>query len=335
LKLKNRWVYSPGYYSIRRERRKQAQKSRQTHSSAGNPKPGLTKLKHEEVLLLNAIRNRDRRSGVRSNRVFANVLIASFVLHIIALSALAWVKVYIDKDIESAKVPVTFVEEQKTRVIRRSAHVRPAASLDKSPQSRPSGQRLSARVDYGTFSDFHVSGMQEKVFSQVKSLGNEVLHGTGIQRPSVALRQDMTRPMVTELRATNTRSSQAQLGISGGHELFGNSSLELAKPEVSMGIDVESILQRFFDVVRSKIESQKSYPISARDARIEGRSGIRITILKDGKLEAAEIVDSSGYAILDNAALLSVRNAAPFPPIPEGTGRDRIRMHIYLVFKIA
>jgi len=333
--LRNRWVYSPGYYSIRRERRKQAQKSRQTHNSARNPKSELTRLKQEEILLLNAIRNRDRRSGVRSKRFFANVLVASLVLHIIALSALAWVKVYIDQDMESAKVPVTFVEEQKTRVLRRSAHVRPAASLDESPQSRPSGQRLSARPDYGTFSDFHVSGTQEKVFSQVKSLGNEVLHGNGIQRPSVALRQDMARPMATELRSTNTRSSQTQLGISGGHELFGNSSLELAKPEVSMDIDMESVLQKFFDVVRGKIESKKSYPISARDARIEGRSGISITILKDGRLEAVEIVDSSGHAILDNAALSSVRNAAPFPPIPEETGRDRIRMHIYLVFKIA
>ena len=59
-----------------------------------------------------------------------------------------------------------------------------------------------------------------------------------------------------------------------------------------------------------------------------------MTILKNGKLEKVEIVESSGYEILDRAALRSVRRATPFPPIPEDAGRDKVQLSIYLVFEI-
>jgi outer membrane biosynthesis protein TonB len=41
------------------------------------------------------------------------------------------------------------------------------------------------------------------------------------------------------------------------------------------------------------------------------------------------------HKILDNAALQSVRAAAPFPAILEAVERDKIELSIYLVFKIS
>ena len=94
------------------------------------------------------------------------------------------------------------------------------------------------------------------------------------------------------------------------------------------------ILQSFARSVRKKIQASKKYPIAAQTAGIEGRTGVRLTILKDGRLQKVEVAKSSGYEILDKAALQSVREAAPFPPIPEKARREEIQMSVTLIFKI-
>ncbi len=59
-----------------------------------------------------------------------------------------------------------------------------------------------------------------------------------------------------------------------------------------------------------------------------------MTILEDGQLERTEIIESSGYTILDKAALESVRRSAPFPAFPKEAERKRVQMNVYLVFKM-
>jgi protein TonB len=95
-----------------------------------------------------------------------------------------------------------------------------------------------------------------------------------------------------------------------------------------------NMVQRFTQTVRKKIESQKRYPLAARKSKTEGRVGVKMTILKDGRLERIEIIESSGYVILDKAALESVRRAAPFPSLPEEVERKRIQINMYMVFKM-
>lgn len=257
----------------------------------------------------------------------------SVALHAIAFFAFAFVKFYTDEDVEAARMPVAFVEQQITRVLKRSFDIRPMASLDESPQHRPTSPQLDMSVSHRTSSDFYVTDTP-KLFSEVKSVGREMLQRTSLQRPSVDLRQNLVRPVAVELRESSSRSSQAQSGISGGHELFSDTSLAQMGPETRIITDVKSVLQSFLESVRKKIESNKKYPASARDAGIEGRSRVRMTILKNGRLEKVEIMESSGHEILDVAALQSVRDAAPFPSIPKEAGREKIELSIDLVFKI-
>ncbi len=121
-----------------------------------------------------------------------------------------------------------------------------------------------------------------------------------------------------------------QSRISGGHELLSDAAAP-AEPDIDLAGDV---LQNFARVVRRKIESSKKYPVSAQKAGIEGRTSVKMVILKDGRLKKVELVKSSGRGILDRAARQSVRDAAPFPPIPQKIRRDELKMSITLVFKI-
>ena len=273
--------------------------------------------------------------GERKSKAAKVALIVSCILHVCAFFVFAMVKLYTEQEVEGAKVVVDFVDQEQIRVLKRSLEVRPVASLEqpKISQRLEVGQRVETKVSYRSSSDFYVDDAP-KVFSQIRSINQKAMQTGSIQRPSANLQKSLVREVSVDLKVPNSRSSQLQLGVTGGAQMFGGSSMALAKPEVRAATDTTNILQEFLSDVRRRIESNKTYPPTAIDAGIEGSSGVRMTITKDGQLEKVEIVDSSGYEILDKAALQSVRSAAPFPPIPKNIGREKIEMNLYLVFRI-
>lgn len=60
---------------------------------------------------------------------------------------------------------------------------------------------------------------------------------------------------------------------------------------------------------------------------LQGTLRIRAVILRSGQLESVEVIQSSGHPELDQAALTTVREAAPFRPFDAGMG-DRERLVI-------
>jgi len=75
------------------------------------------------------------------------------------------------------------------------------------------------------------------------------------------------------------------------------------------------IQARFEDQVRSAVQSAMRYPYAAKLAHISGRTQISFEYL-NGRVSAARISISSGYDMLDNAALQAV-SAAAYPPPPK------------------
>ncbi len=59
------------------------------------------------------------------------------------------------------------------------------------------------------------------------------------------------------------------------------------------------------------------YPERARRAKLYGDILMVVTLLPDGSVENIEIVSSSGHSILDQAAITTVRLAAPFAAFPQ------------------
>ena len=59
-----------------------------------------------------------------------------------------------------------------------------------------------------------------------------------------------------------------------------------------------------------------NYPDEARRRRMRGTVVINVGIRRDGSVEGAEIVRSSGVPLLDSSALRIARLAEPYPPLP-------------------
>lgn len=72
----------------------------------------------------------------------------------------------------------------------------------------------------------------------------------------------------------------------------------------------------FAQDVRSRIERKKIYPDTARDLGMSGEVEVLYELDRTGGLLKAEIVISSGYKLLDQAALRAVKSAI-YPKFPE------------------
>ncbi|MDP1698084.1 MAG: energy transducer TonB [Xanthomonadaceae bacterium] len=77
-----------------------------------------------------------------------------------------------------------------------------------------------------------------------------------------------------------------------------------------------------------------NYPEQARQRRLQGRLVLTVSVRRDGSVQAIEVVESSGIALLDQSAVRIVRLAEPFPPLPET--RERIELlHITRTWQFA
>lgn len=76
----------------------------------------------------------------------------------------------------------------------------------------------------------------------------------------------------------------------------------------------------YFEGLKAKIYHEWGYPDAAAKEGWSGRLWVRFVIKKGGALEEVTLIRSSGYPMLDDAALSAIRLAAPFYPFPKGFG---------------
>lgn len=70
-----------------------------------------------------------------------------------------------------------------------------------------------------------------------------------------------------------------------------------------------------------------NYPDEARRRQLAGELVISVAIRRDGSVERADIIRSSGTPLLDDAALRIARLAEPYPPLP-ATGDEVDVLHV-------
>jgi len=95
----------------------------------------------------------------------------------------------------------------------------------------------------------------------------------------------------------------------------------------SLSIDYREIIQR-------KIYEARRYPSRSIANEEEGVANVRFVIEADGSVDGVEVVSSSGYFLLDRAAVDAVRRAAPFPPLPTGFPFDRTTVSLAVGFRL-
>ncbi len=84
--------------------------------------------------------------------------------------------------------------------------------------------------------------------------------------------------------------------------------------------------------LKIKVESVLKYPELAAISGYQGTLFIKFDIMKDGSLGGLEVLKSSGYKILDDEALRSIRASAPFQPLPDDWNMERYSIRAAVIF---
>ncbi len=92
-----------------------------------------------------------------------------------------------------------------------------------------------------------------------------------------------------------------------------------SKPEnlpAGEGWDLGRLRGTYTGQVRQRIVNARNYPGIARRRGMEGQPVVAFTLNKQGQLTQLRLDRTSGYKLLDQAALDAVQKGAPYPEIP-------------------
>ena len=87
------------------------------------------------------------------------------------------------------------------------------------------------------------------------------------------------------------------------------------------------------ETILRRVEDLKRYPASARVDRVEGKVVLKAVIDEDGSVSEEEVFQSSGHPGLDNAAIDTLRQAAPFH-LPRPLGQPRMTIKIPMSYRL-
>ncbi|MFH1460213.1 MAG: energy transducer TonB [Candidatus Omnitrophota bacterium] len=104
----------------------------------------------------------------------------------------------------------------------------------------------------------------------------------------------------------------------------------------NMEIDkaAEEAMLKYQDILKKKIESQRVYPLRAREKGIEGNVGICFNVLRSGQTNNIRISNHSGSELLDQEALDTIKRVNQFPPLPDEIKTDNVNIQVAIVFSL-
>lgn len=89
----------------------------------------------------------------------------------------------------------------------------------------------------------------------------------------------------------------------------------------------------YLGFVQEKIISYFVYPEEARIKGWEGVVKVRFTLVQDGRIKEIDVAQSSGYPLLDAAAILAVKDASPYPFPKDYTQKDELEIILPINYK--
>lgn len=116
-----------------------------------------------------------------------------------------------------------------------------------------------------------------------------------------------------------------------------DTSPSVKEPERDYSMTFDTKQYRYAGYMRKlkqRIESIWVYPPAARTRGIYGDLKIRFTIKKNGELGAVELVRTSGYKMLDDAAMRALKEGEPYWPLPDEWGVDSYTILGHFIYSL-
>lgn len=138
-------------------------------------------------------------------------------------------------------------------------------------------------------------------------------------QPAPAVTHNAT-PTPSAPLASKAVTQQVTGSASSHKETQGSAAAPRGAQAGGGGITTEKAQQRYlnehFTYIRDLIIKRLSYPRIARRMGWSGRVVVAFVVVEDGSVRSLHVRESSGYPVLDNSAMETVKSAAPFPRPP-------------------
>lgn len=158
------------------------------------------------------------------------------------------------------------------------------------------------------------------------------------QAPVKQERQPASQPQPTPGQSGSLMARSMEIA-SIQAQLSNQQQTQARKPRVRRLTSAPSTMAHddaiYLDNWRRRIETvgNMNYPEEARRNDINGTLRLLVGILPDGSVTDIEVLQSSGHAVLDNAAIRIVQMASPFQPFTNEMRRDTDRLEIIRTWK--
>ena len=96
----------------------------------------------------------------------------------------------------------------------------------------------------------------------------------------------------------------------------------------------EEILGQYRLALLAQFRHVMNYPKDALELGIEGRAIVKLAVGADGRIRSARVEPTSGYAVLDGAALEMVRKAHPLAKLPKELRGRSFEVAVPVTFQI-
>ncbi len=87
----------------------------------------------------------------------------------------------------------------------------------------------------------------------------------------------------------------------------------------------------FLNRLRQRIEQAREYPYAAKQMGFEGTTTIRFALLPNGNLQSLAVAYPSGYSMLDDAAIETIKKVLPLKP-PTSAGNRPLSIEVPIKF---
>ncbi len=118
------------------------------------------------------------------------------------------------------------------------------------------------------------------------------------------------------------------------HEIMGDERYSTGTPEEEMNAnilkDAEGIYKEDLSIIREIISAYIEYPLMARKMGWEGTVVVKFTIDEFGNILHIEVVESSGYSLLDEYTVNLIRDISGKFPKPKGEVTIKIPVNYHL-----
>lgn len=131
------------------------------------------------------------------------------------------------------------------------------------------------------------------------------------------------------------KEAQIQQEKKGQAVISSLAQAEAGKPKIEhQPVLVSGDMAFYVKDVQERIAKNVTYPKAARDSKQQGTVDVALTILKSGALASASVNKTSGYTILDEAAMETVHRLSPYRAFPSETTLKKITITIPIIFQL-